>query len=354
MKHTLALFGLASILAACGSSNSPSTSTTTDAGTDAGTDSTPSVTVEQGCTDLAAAYCAKIDACAPFFVTLDYGTDANCRSRFHDQCVANASSPNSGDLGSNFETCASEAPEFTCNQLFADTLPAGCLPVPGKAANGDSCTDSSQCQSAFCAIGSASSCGVCATAPAAGDPCATGGACPDGLTCVTTTGASPTSTCVASGLAGASCATAPCIGNLECFNGVCTALAGAGEACDISGNTAVSCDITNGLFCNPTTSKCVPITTDATLGATCGLSTSTGVLTVCGATAYCKANPMSTSAGVCTLRAADNAPCASDAILGVGPCTPPSSCIGGTCQQAIPSACSAPATDAGVGDASAD
>lgn len=343
MKRTIALLGLASLLAACGSSNSPSTTPPIDGGSD----TAAAVTIDKGCTDLAAAYCAKIGSCAPFFIMLDYGTDANCRSRFHDQCVANGASPNSGDLGSNFEACASEAPGFTCDQLFADTLPAACLPVPGKGAIGDACTDSSQCQSTFCAIGGDSSCGSCVSPPAAGDPCAAGSSCPDGLACAS-------GVCVAKGLAGASCASAPCIGNLECFNDVCTALGAADQTCDINGKTAVSCDITNGLFCNPTTSKCTPIVPDATIGAACGFSTSTGLLTVCGATAYCKANTGSTSVGVCTLRAADGAACASDAILGVGPCTPPSSCIGGTCQQAIPSACTSTGVDAGTSDASAD
>ncbi|MFI5297959.1 MAG: hypothetical protein ACHREM_07655 [Polyangiales bacterium] len=343
MMRTLGLLGVASLVAACSSTNTPSSTAGSDAG-DTGVDAA-SITIELGCTQLAAAYCAKLASCAPFFVNLDYGTDDNCRSRFHDQCVANGTAPNGGDIGENFQTCALAAPGITCNNLYADTLPQACLPVPGKGANGAACTDSSQCQSTFCALGDNSACGVCLDPPAAGSPCAAGATCPHGLTCAS-------GNCVAKGLAGAKCSdAAPCIANLECFNGTCTALGAAGEACDIQGKTAVSCDITNSLFCNPTTSKCAPIVPDGALGAVCGFSATTGKLTTCGATSYCKANAGSTTVGVCVLRSPDNGACTSDAILGVGPCTPPARCVSGTCVQPVPSACSGSTSDAGPTDA---
>jgi hypothetical protein len=326
MHRPIVSLVVALTLTACGSSTAPSSPT------DGGTDASAATTIDQGCTSLASVYCARIESCAPFFVSLQYGDTANCQSRIHDQCVVNGSAPNSGDTGDDFTACAAVASSVSCDDLFAGTLPKACQPVAGKGANGASCTDSSQCQSAFCATGAGSLCGVCVSPPTAGSPCAAGNACPGGLTCAG-------GNCVAKGKIGDACGTTPCIDGATCFNGTCTAPGASGATCDVQGKTAPVCDLVHGLFCNPTTSKCGAIVDGASLGATCGLSASTGTLTTCGAIAYCKASGASTTSGACTLRPADGAACTSDAILGVGPCTPPAQCISGKCQKPDPAAC---------------
>jgi hypothetical protein len=295
------------------------------------------VTAADACTQLANAYCDKLVSCTTFYSMLAFGDAATCKTRFAAQCVRGLAAPGNGSSPENTAACAVKAPGVACVDLFANDLPSECQPVAGAAADGAACGDDSQCKHEFCAFDDAkATCGTCA-APVAAEAACVNGDCPTGLKCGADT------KCHKVGALNDACdANHACAASLACFNGKCVAPAGAGADCDPAGTTTpthVACDLVGGYWCNLTSKKCETIALNAARDATCGLSLTTGGLTVCEPKSYCAITDATKFSGKCVARVADGAACDASAKTFGGPCTDPAKCIDGTCKLADASSC---------------
>jgi hypothetical protein len=300
--------------------------------------SVAAITAKEGCDQLAATYCGKIQSCTSFYLMLGFEDEATCKTRFSDQCVRNLAATGQGSTPAKMASCASKAASVSCADLFASNLPAECHPVAGTLANGVACGDASQCQSAFCGGGGGTStCGTCAAAPVAEAACA-GGACPNGLECGKTDGK-----CHKIGNVNDVCdGDHECNATLVCFNGKCAAPTALGADCDpanVSSPTRPPCDLIGGAFCNLKSKKCEPIAQNAAVGADCGLDLTSGGLTVCEKTAYCNITNATTYSGKCVARVADGGACDATANTLGSPCVSPANCIGNVCKITDASLC---------------
>ncbi|MFO0648281.1 MAG: hypothetical protein U0326_18725 [Polyangiales bacterium] len=319
-----------------------------------GADTTPGPTgptATQACTALAQAECARRDACSNhFLIGRVYGDLATCEQRVRDACVTSLAAHGTGQTPSNVQACATAYPSIACADYFNNTnLPASCFAQPGTLANGAACRYASQCQSAFCAVPTGTSCGVCAARPAAGAPCngpgAPVGCGGHGLTCVGETATAP-GTCVALGAMGATCDLShPCGSGLSCTPVAIAAPsrtcqpAGAEVGVACGGASASGCDNERGLACNTMSRTCQNITLVAA-GAACGVGADGG-FSSCANSGDCMGYTLATLRGTCRATAADGAACDRAA----GPyCRTPASCVtpasGGAATCALPSSAS--------------
>jgi hypothetical protein len=276
----------AGALAACGGSDS-TTPTASDAGSDGttpgvdgsnpGTDSSvggdAAPPVSQACADSAKARCMRNDACSNSTSNKSrYGDEMTCETRVAAQCIKNLGAPGTGATAASVETCGTTTSGESCDQYLGNDPDDTCLPPAGTLAASAACAVSAQCQSTYCAVPAHSTCGVCATVPKAGDPCGTTGECGGrgGLRCVN-------QVCVIEGAANADCGDgAPCGPSLSCVGakgatlGKCmAAVVAADSTCDPAHKTGPGCDNDLGLYCDPSTSKCVAYTF-ANDGQPCG------------------------------------------------------------------------------------
>lgn len=323
---TLAV-SLAALANGC-SSSSGSTAAPSDGGTD-----TASVTADQAATDAAAAYCARVATCTPFYTLISFGDQATCALRMKTQFLGVLTATGTGSTPGLVEGCAGALPGVSCSDLFSGLLPSACQPVAGTGAKGSACADHSQCATKFCGVDASKGiCGVCADAPAAEAACVTGD-CQDGYACGSDT------KCHKIGALGDACdATHTCNATTSCFKGKCAAPSKVGAACDPAGTAQVllPCDSLAGLWCNTKTKKCEATIENAATGAACGYSATTGSLTLCSAKDYCNITNATTGVGTCAARAADGGAC--DARQS-GMCTAPATCTGGKCVVKDPSTC---------------
>lgn len=257
------------LLAACGSS----THSTPDAG---------SVSVDQGCSDIAAARCARYTACAPVVLANRYGDAATCQAREKLACV-NGHTAAAVTNGQGSEGCAAALPTWGCADfLLNQNPPTACTPAPGAASDGSSCGFGNQCFSGFCALTHGATCGTCQEPLQAGAPCSDTGQCSPGLLCSA--------------------------------NKACAVPATKGTACDSNTPCAV------GLRCSK--GSCASIDSTVAAGAPCG---DVGVKVVDCTAGVCSQN-------LCVARAADGNAC--NSATGVPGCVPPAFCVNGTCQLA--------------------
>lgn len=353
------LLGLGTLCAAfaldlgCSSSSSDDSAAASDSGsdgttqTDGGTGEASTITAAQACTDLANARCAKINSCGGGFgVDVKYGDIATCESRLSAQCVLGLAAPNTGATAANREECSASIAAEDCPTFLGTDAPDPCIPPAGSLAAGTACGVAAQCQSTYCAIPVGSACGTCATVPAAGDPCTTTGECGGraGLVCSRLTG-----TCVAAGVANASCdLTHPCAAEYECVK---TLDAGVTDdagisvegTCQLGGTTAGS-TCRPGNVTDPRCEEAVYLTCEdktcaqdsfADAGSPCG--DFDGGSTDCNGGASCQN-------GTCVAAAAEGSAC--DSVNGPT-CLAPARCIGtdndggvtGTCMLVDPSTC---------------
>jgi hypothetical protein len=293
---------------------------------------TPSVSPDQACSELAAAFCDKANSCAAAFVQLEYGDVANCTTRFKASCLVGLNAPSTAQTAADTQACATAAKTATCGALFDNDTPTACLPKSGGLEDGKPCHASSQCKSAFCAIDENKAvCGVCAAKPAAGGKCTTSG-CPAPLKC------SVDKTCNKPAAIGAACSDSiPCVTGSTCFGMKCVADAGTeGAACDPMAGP--SCDGTKGLFC--VAKKCIKPAIVAK-GAECGFDYDIATMSVksaklCEKAGWCKGLNLSAMPpilkGTCEPAAADGEACIADASFEKGPgCMEPAECVGGKC-----------------------
>jgi hypothetical protein len=281
------------------------------------------VSPAQACSDLASAICNKLNSCAPFYVTLAYGSVSQCMTRAAIGCPNLISANGSGATAGDVEACAQAYPSASCADLESNTSPSACQ-IAGTLPAGSACGGDQQCAgpNGYCKIAASAVCGTCATQSAAGGACSTSDDCQVGLVCGTASGATMGS-CVSAGAAGAACSDAhPCQATLVCYNATCSAPVEAGGACDA---TAQNCDGTQGLFCNPTSKVCAQVQT-AMSGAACGYSASSNTYTLCANDGTCNGSTQTTQ-GTCGSIASDGAACGSN----MANCMDPAVCVNNTC-----------------------
>ncbi|HMI88716.1 MAG TPA: hypothetical protein VK550_31775 [Polyangiaceae bacterium] len=269
----------------------PDASTGTDAGGDG----------QQACTAFADAYCAKLQTCSTFVMSVAYGDLATCKQRWILNCVPNFGVTGTSATPARTSACAQSMGALACPTFLSGDLGTACAIGAGTVAQGGPCGDDAQCASTFCARAPTAVCGTCQPATMAGDPCvqsscsvSTNTVCPAGKT-----------SCVkpVAGKVGDSC-----VGHEQC-------------------------DIGHQVGCNPTNSRCIALTL-ATAGGNCGansiIPTSVGV---CPASGTCSAS----LAGQCSAVGADGASC-STADTGTH-CMPPARCVASKCTLPTPATC---------------
>lgn len=296
-----------------------------------GSTSSSNLSTTQACNNLGNTICNKLDSCAPFYVTLAYGSVSSCASRFALDCPDTISANGSGATASNVEACAQAYPSATCEDLESNGTPSACV-IAGTLAAGSVCGANEQCvgPNGYCRIAATAVCGTCSTESAAGAACTDNSDCQAGLVCGTAAGAAA-GACVTPGAAGAMCDSGhPCQGGLVCYNTTCSAPVEAGGACDA---TAQNCDLPNGLYCNPTSKVCATAAT-AAAGGSCGYSASANTYTLCAGEASCN-GATTTTAGTCGAVAADGAACG----LNMATCMSPAICVNDVCTLPNASSC---------------
>jgi hypothetical protein len=285
-------------------------------------------TADQACTDIAAAYCDKVSACAPVYVQLGYGDLAACKAAFKPNCLSGLSAPSTGSTPQLVSDCSKAAPSIACADLFSNRVPTACQPVAGKLADGAACGDDSQCTSKYCSTSDTAICGKCGAAPAAGASCATQ-KCGPGLVCAS-------STCVVPAKTGETCNDkVPCELGLSCTDGKCGAPASnVGDDCSLDGKGKPLCDFINkALFC--LAAKCVQAKLH-NVGETCGYDTTTMEVSGCAAEGFCKKDKPTDPAGKCIAAAKVGEKC--DATAGPN-CDLSLKCVAGTCTKQDPASC---------------
>ena len=313
-----------------------------------GCGSTSGTSVQQACSDLAAARCNQRSTCTAIAGSTGvgaslarvYGDMATCLQREALACKNGLAAPQTGNSPTKVEACVKAYATFSCQDFFDNNPPADCT-ITGARANGMTCTFGGQCTSGYCQGAKTSVCGTCADMPAAGADCSDS-ACGHNQRCVN---ADDTCESVVS-LNGACDSTHPCDSGLACVGSTATMMgtcqmggAMPGVAC---GNNAAmtACDNSLGLYCaGPAGSKtCMPIALVGD-GMSCGLLadgsrvdcmagdcyTATGAATG-SAVGTCKASVVETAA---------NPAC--DTTLGPG-CLAPARCVvaaGGTAGRCV-------------------
>jgi hypothetical protein len=297
---------------------------TTPSGDDAQSETpaeTGEPTIDSACADEAAAFCARLDACANYTVRSVYGSKAKCAERVKVLCLARAAAPKSGLTVSNLGVCATALASITCPDLERDNLPASCRPA-GAADPGAPCGDDAQCPAGhFCALAAGKSCGTC-TRLEVGGPCAANGRCPDGTVCsggeckvydpmaCTTGGAClPDQSCVAD----------KCVENLTTAGAAC----GFGNGLDCSNWAGLVCDSRTGGGSN----TCVTMQL-ASPGENCSMATTGASFPIdCNSGGACDG-----TTATCFAALDDGAACGSSVAL----CMPPAVCDGTSKKCTLP------------------
>jgi len=317
---------------ACGSSSSsaPGGPTGDDAATDAATDGPTTIdgSVEAGpgadggaatpagaCAALGAAYCGRLEACAPFLLTLAYGDATTCAARFAAACTPAFGASGTAATPAQLEACAQAVGAESCADALDNAQPAACQ-VMGTLANGAVAGSSLQCQAGYCPPVSGSACCQCTARVGVGSACMVDQDCTSGLVC-------PNNACTQPAGPGAACSSSqPCMQTLACIGGTCQTPAMNGAPCQ----TTFECDLPHGGYCNSQTMKCAQAQTAAG-GSPCGYVG--GNFVACAAGGSCVN-------GTCVAPASDGASC--DPQNGP-PCLQPAQCVNGKCMLPSPSMC---------------
>jgi hypothetical protein len=292
-------------------------------GSDGGNDATDAAppTADQACAAIAQALCARLADCAPFELSLLYGTAANCNVRVALGCSKDQSEPDSTRTPGEVVDCANALPAVACADLINNNFPTACQNPPGNRADGTGCGSSLQCMSTHCEK-SGTACGTCAVRQATGGTCTVDEGCQVGLVCAN-------AKCIAPRAVGGQCDDShPCKASLYCSasTAMCAQHAtGAGMACATDKNV---CDVAHGFGCDTfeTTPACEAVVV-ANGGDACGLVN--GTLTVCPEFNDC------TIAGGAVSGTCPNAPKDGDPCTLTNPrldCVPPATCVGGVCR----------------------
>jgi hypothetical protein len=185
----------------------------------------------------------RLASCSTVVVTIRYNDEPGCEVREKAACLAGEAAPGTGANPAGAESCAAAYRTNTSCDLLDNVPPPGCEVHAGSLTASTACAFPGQCQSAYCAVGATSVCGVCGTAPPGlGESCATR-FCTAGLGCSATS-----RTCARFAARGQSCIDAPCTAGTVCVgpagNKVCQTLvgaAGSGESCGLVNGARVGC-----------------------------------------------------------------------------------------------------------------
>lgn len=287
--------------------------------------SSSSVNADQACSDFSAAYCKRINDCAPFYVQLAYSDAPGCTTRLKLACAPALNAPGTGTTPGIAEACSGALSSASCDDLLGRNLPDACKTKGGSLSNGVACGDNAQCQGTICNRAKNQTCGVCSARVAAGGTCVRDDDCDYGEMCSKTA-----NVCVKFGNVSDNCdADHPCKPTLVCKSGSCATPLGAGAAC--AGNLlANDCDFGRGLVCNQKVCTQIQL---AGGGQPCGLIN--GGVTLCSSNGFCRIPPATTS-GTCVAAAADGAAC--DTATGPN-CLEPAQCVNGACKLSDPASC---------------
>jgi hypothetical protein len=250
---------------------------------------------------MAESYCAKLQECSTFVMSVAFGNQTTCKARWILNCMPNFGAPGTSATPARTSACAQSIPALSCATFLGGDLGSACATAAGTVANGAACGDDAQCVSTFCAKSVNAICGTCQPVTNVGDPCVQG-SCSVSTNTVCPAG---TSSCVKpkAGKVGD-----PCVGQEEC-------------------------DVGHQVGCNTATSKqCIALTlATGTCGANNPLNPTS--VAVCGNGGTCS-GPF---AGSCTAAAADGATC-STSDTGAH-CVQPARCVGSKCVLPDPSTC---------------
>jgi hypothetical protein len=275
---------------------------------------------------MAEGYCAKAEACMPFYFNYGFGTTEVCVEYYRRGCETQAALPG---VSASYKTWAKACIEKYANvgdcrcpiDEVCDAMAVGTLP------NGSACADDGECTSTVCTKLSDADCGTCQDPAALDATCGTDlPECGAGLYCDDTAGQ-----CRAKVGVGAQCEQSDaCDAPYSCVGGVCGFPLGEGEDC-----TAIpaGCNLMAGLYCNSTTHLCTPYGF-AGAGENCGVvSTSPVTVVMCLGNLKCTAT--GTQLGTCAARKAENEACTASVPEGTAPtdhdCLPYLYCPAGTC-----------------------
>lgn len=262
------------------------------------------------CAALAEALCSLGTGCVEGYAK---GPVA-CRQDLTASCERARTLPGTGFTDAAIAECTQQYQAASCADLFG----RGCE-FAGELADGEPCVSGGQCQSGSCEREQDSACGTCSTLIPPGSSCT------DDFDCDFVTQACVSGRCVQAGLEGDSCDEAnPCTFILTCNAGTCGL--GTGEPGDPCTEPS-DCNLLTSITCGA--GQCQPYTEPAELGESClggasclGDSTCTG-----GSDAVCVERPKEGE----PCKTADGSPLQ---------CTPPASCVAGTCIVPDAQACS--------------
>ncbi|MFO0587217.1 MAG: hypothetical protein U0441_06755 [Polyangiaceae bacterium] len=286
-----------------------------------------SPSAESACQSFDTTLCDQLEACSPFGFQVSYGTKEVCETRLKDRCMGAIELTGAVVTPTDVQSCSDDYAELTCDELLAGKKPSTC-DVPGTKDDGAACAADVQCKNGMCRSNGEGKCGVCTTPVVEGGGCDnTNKFCGSGLYC------NADGTCHKPGPSGATCdAKNPCASTLWCDSGKCAKPAAA-EGADCTGKDFTSCDGQQGLFCSPTTSKCVKAGV-AKLGEVCGFDLAANTITGCEADTYCETDAM--GKGTCVAKLAVGSSCTIDAATGSSKCVSSAVCINGTCSLDYP------------------
>ncbi len=308
-------------LAACSGAETPGRFDT-DANTDGPSSDAPTIDAAEDaaidaakpdpCSAYAGAYCGRLQNCAPgFFFPGQFLDVAACEATYARKCRLERAAPGVSVGIDALGPCVSAIEASSCSDVLSRKVPAACGTV-GTLAEGAACGIDMQCTTGFCAKTS-SGCGMCARAPAAGEPCVNG-RCGALATCGG--GFGPDRRCVPIVDLGGTCGPdAYCRFGLDCVSGKCSPGLKEGAPCMAgeTGNTA-RCDVLQGLQCNGFTENSTcrkPTYVD--VGKGCGFNeeeTDAGLMfqpTACRADGFCPQN--TPEATTCLRRALEGEAC---------------------------------------------
>lgn len=202
--------------------------------------------VRDACEQLAAAECARRDACSvPIADDLE-----GCKRTVTERCARLPDLPDATVGAAQIDACAAAYEGYSCAGLLLGAKPNVCR-FEGRRTNGASCTAGAQCRSTYCRPDAEGRCGECAAVRGELDTCSKGGSpCAPDLHC------GQDNLCVPYGTTLDTCSVLdPCDPLHFCDEqNVCQPQAGEGEPCDREDQ----CDVLAGLVCDPASATCAP------------------------------------------------------------------------------------------------
>lgn len=328
-RITMALSFLGLVAACTGGGHVETTGTPSTGGSGGGSTSTTSgtggsgPTVNQACNDIAMARCARLQACSNgALITTRYGDMNTCVTRIELNCKSSLTAPDTGASPATTEACVADIPSESCTDYIDNNPSAACQAQKGTRPDGAACAFAGQCANSFCHVAKGAACGTCGSPPAAGAACDTAADCGYDMACT------KAGTCATFVAANGMCdAGNPCEVGLACVGSTMTTMGTCqpqvttmGTACDPTRKTGPDCERDIGLYCDPTSLTCKPLTFD-TGGQPCGVGEA------CSGSSLCVMQTPPN--GTCSSVAADGAAC--DDTNGPS-CLNPARCVSGTCK----------------------